>query len=149
MSPSGGNGNSPRCEPTDHDVIIRCTASASNTWTGALGVEPISGNFLVVFNDDGITNVIEELNSFRSQWTPQVFKVFANWVEANHPDDAAIMFEADTDINQETPGSLRTEHQPLRRVPTRRIAETIQAFWKGSTPARQDCPGTTGEEPWW
>ncbi len=107
-----------KCEPADDDVTIRCTASASNTWSESLGVEPVSGNFLVVFSDDGITDVTEELDSFISQWSPQVFAVFADWVQENHPDDAAIMFDFDMDINQEI--------LDLYELNTGRFAESLQ-----------------------
>lgn len=83
------------------DITADCTATARNTWSDALGVEPITGMFVVRFGDQGIIDVGDKFSSFIDQWSVQVFGVFRDWVSESHPEDAAIMFEFDVDINPE------------------------------------------------
>ena len=84
------------------DGIVECTASARNDWSDAIGVEPISGAFLVRVEETGIIYVTSAgLPSFREQWVPQVFNVFAGWVGRNHPDDANIMWNSSEDVTPE------------------------------------------------
>lgn len=56
---------------------VECTMTPSNAWSNALGVEPVSGTFLVRFGDSGIVAVDDYLDSFVSQWSPMVFEVFS------------------------------------------------------------------------
>ena len=89
-----------QCVDTN-DTTAECTATARNSWSDALGVEPISGTFIVRFGDDGITDVTDKSDLFIGQWSPQVFGVFAQWVAENHPNDEAVMFDFAVDINPE------------------------------------------------
>ena len=97
---------------------VECTATATNAWSDALGIEPITGTFLVRFGDDGIAAVGDQFASFGQQWRPMVFEVFAEWVEANHPDDAQVMFNFVVDVNPEILG--------LYEVNTERFVEAHQ-----------------------
>lgn len=76
----------------DTDVVAICFATARNAWSDALGVEPVTGEFRLRLIDGVIISVELWTDSFVSQWGPQVFEVFVRWVEANHPEEAAIMF---------------------------------------------------------
>lgn len=78
-----------------------CTVSASNTWSDALGQEPISATFAVQLNDDGVVNVDDVSNAFFGRWFPEVGDQFKAWVEINHPDDAEVMFGRDTAAHPE------------------------------------------------
>jgi hypothetical protein len=80
---------------------VECTATASNAWSEALDVDPVTGTFVVQFSEDGITGVVDEGESFLNQWSPMVFEVFAGWVERNHPEDAEVMFNFEVDVNPE------------------------------------------------
>ena len=80
---------------------VECTATASNAWSEALDVDPVTGEFVVQFSEDGITRVVDKGESFSSQWIPTVFEVFAGWVERNHPNDAEVMFDFEVDVNPE------------------------------------------------
>ena len=80
---------------------VECTASASNAWSEALGLEPITGTFLVRFTDDGILTVDERSGSFSSQWLPMVYDEFAAWVQTYQPEDAQVMFNFGVDLNPE------------------------------------------------
>jgi hypothetical protein len=80
---------------------VECTAAASNAWSDALGVEPVTGTFVVSIGDDGILTVNEQSVSFSSQWSPMVFEVFQRWVRSNHPDDARVMFDLGVDVTPE------------------------------------------------
>jgi hypothetical protein len=80
---------------------VECTATASNAWSEAMGVDPVTGTFVVQFGEDGITEVIDKDGSFEDQWVARVFEVFADWVSTNHPDDAEVMFDFEVDVNPE------------------------------------------------
>ena len=81
-------------------ATVECTAAGRNAWSDALGVDPVAGTFVVRFGTDGITYVTEKHESFFSKWHPLVFEIFADWVVANHPDDADVMFDL-VDVNPE------------------------------------------------
>lgn len=87
-----------------NETTAECTASARNSWSDVLGVEPVSGTFIVRFGDGGITDVDDKFATFLGQWSPQVFEIFADWVTENRPDEAAIMFDFDVEINSEILG---------------------------------------------
>ena len=80
---------------------VKCTATARNAWSDALEVEPVPGTFVVRFGENGISQIVDEADSFASQWSALVFEVFAGWVFTNHPEDAAIMFDFSVDVNPE------------------------------------------------
>ena len=82
-------------------LAVECVASAGNDWSDVLGVEPITGTFVVRFSGDGIVSVADEYDSFIRQWSPMVFEVFADWVATNHPADAEVMFDFQVDVNSE------------------------------------------------
>lgn len=78
-----------------------CTVTARNSWSEALDVDPIRSVFVVRVGEDGITDVTDQFQEFASQWTPLVFQDFVQWVNENQPDDGAIMFDFDMDVNPE------------------------------------------------
>jgi hypothetical protein len=45
---------------------VECTATASNAWSEALDVDPVTGEFVVQFSEDGITGVVDKGESFSS-----------------------------------------------------------------------------------
>ncbi len=96
--------------------FVKCLASASNTWSEALSVEPISGEFLVRFSGDEIIAVETDGDSFL--WSPKVFEKFATWVAENHPDEAAIMFDLKVEMDQEI--------LDLYEINTVRFVESLQ-----------------------
>lgn len=75
----------------------QCSAAASNPWSDALDVEPVAAQFFMTFSDAGITSVSVG-GVFPSEWGSMVFNPFADWVQQNHPEDAATMF-APEDVN--------------------------------------------------
>jgi hypothetical protein len=83
------------------DGAPRCSASANNPWSEALGVEPVTATFIVRFGENGIIEVEDQFDNFLNEWGSQVFGVFAEWVTENHPDDAAVMFDFSVDVNPE------------------------------------------------
>jgi hypothetical protein len=90
------------CSEVD-DGAIECTASARNSWSDSLGVVPVTGTFHVDVGDGGVTGLADR-SGFGSLWAPSVFRVFAAWVDTNHPADAATMFDFDVDVNEEILG---------------------------------------------
>ncbi|MDH3300252.1 MAG: hypothetical protein OES24_07070 [Acidimicrobiia bacterium] len=83
------------------DGAAKCSVTAGNAWSEVLGVEPVTGIFIVRFGENGIIEVEDQVDNFLAQWGPQVFEVFFDWVTENHPDDAAIMFDFSVDTNPE------------------------------------------------
>lgn len=81
--------------------MVECTATATNAWSDALGIEPVTGTFRVRFGDNGIGAVDNLADSFIRQWSPRAFEPFAAWVRDNHPDDASVMFDLDEDVNSQ------------------------------------------------
>lgn len=84
--------------------FVECTANGSNAWSDALGIEPVPGTFRVRFDDEGIVLVDDVFPSFESEWVRTVFSEFAEWVQANHPEDADVMFNLNDDVNPEILG---------------------------------------------
>lgn len=84
----------------DGDEQVVCSAAASNAWTRALGVEPVAGEWVVEVNDDGVARNLPH-DDFRDRWGSSAFGPFAGWVQDNHPDDAAVMFAFDDDVDDE------------------------------------------------
>lgn len=80
---------------------VECTASASNAWSEALGVEPVTGTFVMEASENGFTRIVDKDESFLGQWTTMVFDLFVDWVVANHPDDADMMFDFSIELNPE------------------------------------------------
>lgn len=77
---------------------VECMATASNAWSDASGVEPVTGTFLVRFDDDWIA-AVDAQPQFSAQWSPMVFEPCAEWVQMNHPDDAEVMWGSEEDVN--------------------------------------------------
>jgi len=98
------------CVPNDA-VSAKCTATASNAWSDALEVDPVTGTFVIRFTDDGIRYVDEQTRSFSSQWVPSVFFEFEEWVETNFPADAETMFNFGIDVNPEILAMYETNTQ--------------------------------------
>lgn len=87
------------CVAQDADDV-ECVAAASNAWSDALGIEPVTAAFRVDIGDNGILTITDRASMFSRQWAPNVFGVFESWVRANHPDDV-VMFtgqEVDSEI---------------------------------------------------
>lgn len=94
---------------------IECTVTGRNAWSDAIGVEPVTGVYFMDHGPSGITNIVENRDSFSRQWIPDVFDIFARWVEIHHPEDAPIMWN-DADIT--------TEGLELFRANTARFVES-------------------------
>jgi hypothetical protein len=97
---------------------VECTATARNAWSDALEVEPVPGTFVVRFGEKGITEIVDKADSFLNQWSPQVFEVFAGWVETNHPEDFALIW-GESDLNP-------SEILDLYETNTKRFVEAHQ-----------------------
>jgi hypothetical protein len=81
--------------------VVECTASASNAWSEALGLEPVPGTFVVRYGDGGITTVKDQSASISSQWLPNVYRVFERWVQEHYPEDAQSMFNLSVGVDPE------------------------------------------------
>jgi hypothetical protein len=79
---------------------IECTVTGRNDWSDAIGIDPVRGTYFMEFGENGITNIIEQRESFVRQWLPDVFDTFSRWVSTYHPEDAPIMWN-DSELTQE------------------------------------------------
>lgn len=74
-------------------IQVSCTYTMQNAWSEALGVGPFTGsNYRFVIADgqiQQITNIVDF-----SEFDPQVFAVFQDWLTATHPDDVDVMFNS-------------------------------------------------------
>lgn len=86
---------------TDGDAVVLCIATARNPWSDVLEVGPVAGAFEVEVGESGITAITDKSGSFISQWSPQVFEVFGNWVLDFHPEGGALMFDFEVDVDPE------------------------------------------------
>ena len=80
---------------------VECSVSARNSWTDALGEEPVTGTYVMEIGENGITAMVDKDEGFGRQWSEVSFEVFADWVERHNPRDAAIMFDFDVDVSPE------------------------------------------------
>ncbi|HEX5671779.1 MAG TPA: hypothetical protein VFY46_03560 [Acidimicrobiia bacterium] len=87
------------CIQTDQGQA-ECAVAGSNAWSDALGEEPVPGTYIMEVGPKGITAMVDKDEGFARRWGEVSFLVFADWVERNHPSDAAVMW-SDSDINQE------------------------------------------------
>lgn len=100
---------------SDGAAVLECTATARNPWSDVLDVDPVTGTFEVEVGEAGITAITDQSGSFMSQWSPQVFEVFGNWVLDHHLDEGELMFDFEVDIDPEI--------LDLYRVNTERFVE--------------------------
>lgn len=100
---------------SEGEAFVECTATANNPWSDVLGVDPVTGTFEVEVGEAGITAITDQADSFISQWSPQVFEVFGNWVLDHHLDEGELMFDFSVDVSPEI--------LDLYRVNTERFVE--------------------------
>lgn len=93
---------------------VECTASASDAWSDASGVEPVTGTFLVRFDDVGIATV-DPQPQCGAQWSTMVFEPIFAWVRTTHPDDADVMWGSEEDVNAEILALFAAKHRTLCR----------------------------------
>jgi hypothetical protein len=77
------------------------------------------------FDGDGIVAVGDQFTSFGTQWGPTVFEVFAEWVETNHPEDAAVTFDFDEDVHSDILAMYEVHTFPLRRSSAGRMMRLL------------------------
>jgi hypothetical protein len=84
---------------------VSCTYTMQNAWSEALGVGPCTGsNFRFVIADGQIQQVIHTVDF--SEFDPQVFAVFQDWLTATHPNDVDVMFDSSSGNFSLTPEAI-------------------------------------------
>ena len=74
-------------------IQVSCTYAMQNAWSQALGVGPFTGsNFTFVIADGQIQQVTHFFDF--SEFDPQVYAVFQEWLTATHPNDVGVMFDS-------------------------------------------------------
>jgi hypothetical protein len=87
-----------QCVEADNGSAV-CTAAARNLWSEVLDVDPVEGEFEMQIGNTGIIAITDQGLGFGRAWGELVFDEFADWVAANHAEDASVMFDFDTDVN--------------------------------------------------
>jgi hypothetical protein len=72
---------------------VRCTFDFQALRSDELGLGPFSGNYFNLTVRDGRI-VRASYHDGAEPFSPQVWEPFASWMEANHPQDAAIIFSS-------------------------------------------------------
>ena len=89
----------------DPPIQVSCTYTMQNAWSEALGVGPFTGsNFTFVIADGQIQHITHVFDF--SQFSPQVYDVFLDWLTATHPNDIAVMLNSTTGNFNVTPESI-------------------------------------------
>jgi hypothetical protein len=72
-------------------IQVSCTYTMQNAWSEALGVGPFTGsNFTFVIADGQIQQVTHFFDF--SEFDPQVYAIFQEWLTATHPNDVGVMY---------------------------------------------------------
>lgn len=79
------------CEE-DGLITAVCTVASGNAWSEALGWTPIETDYLVEVANGRAESFTWEENTHWGRWDQEVVGVFRDFVESEHPDDAARMW---------------------------------------------------------
>ena len=86
-------------------IQVSCTYTMQNAWSEALGVGPFTGsNFRFVIANGQIQQVTHIFDF--SEFDPQVFGVFQEWLTATHPGDVDVMFDSSSGNFSLTPEAI-------------------------------------------
>jgi hypothetical protein len=97
----------PKCQATavGPPITVICTYTMENAWSVALGVGPFTGsNFRLVIDDGQIQRVDQDVDV--SQFDPQVFAVWWEWLDDNHPGAVEEIYGENWEDVQQTPEHL-------------------------------------------
>jgi hypothetical protein len=76
---------------TATETTVHCTFDFHSLRSDELGLGPFSGSYFdLTVRDGAIVRASTNLNS--DEFSSQVWSPFADWMEANHPDDAAAIY---------------------------------------------------------
>ena len=97
-------------------IQVSCTYTMENAWSQALGVGPFTGSNFTFVIADGQIQQITHVFDF-SQFSPQVYEVFLDWLTATHPNDDDVMINPTTGNFNVTPESIALfEHHTIEFV---------------------------------
>jgi hypothetical protein len=88
----------PQCTTTDvgPPTVVRCTYAMEDSMSRALGAGPFTGSsFELVVVDGRIEHATHEFDF--SRYDSEVFEIFAEWLDTNHPGDSDVMFRTAAD----------------------------------------------------
>ena len=157
------------CEETgtfSFGTDVRCTIDFHLFGSGGLGRDPYGGSaFDLTIRDGEIVGASMFFETDR--FSPEMWEPFAEWVSANHPEDAAVMYEDETHsgvgLTEESVGLWRERIDeyvngiasggPLSAGQNSRVVEgvrfsfTVPDGWEahGSTSINRDYVGSQGQ----
>jgi len=73
-------------------ALVTCTYTHEGAWSQALGVGPYGGSRFIFRIEDGLITRVNNLFD-TSEFSSQVWEVFAAWVSENHPDDVLRLYQ--------------------------------------------------------
>lgn len=88
------------CEPDTVEADVRCEIAVRNRLTDLTGTE-LAGFSLLTMTDGTIDRVNLDGLDF-SDYSPNAFMPFQNWLRGNHPDDYQTIFEDNDPFRQTT-----------------------------------------------
>ena len=125
------------------ETTVRCTFEFHALRSDELELGPFSGSYFDLTVRDGEI-VRASTNSNSEQFSSQVWSPFASWMEANHPDDAAIIYSS-PDANG---ARLTDEAIPLWEQHTARVRRLPKPRRSPEDLLRRGAPSTpTGRSP--
>jgi hypothetical protein len=75
---------------TDTGTTIRCTVDFHDLRSDEMGLGPYSGTYFDLTVVDG--EIVKAIKNWGiAEFSPQVWKPFAAWMSANHPEDVSVM----------------------------------------------------------
>jgi hypothetical protein len=101
------------CVDTNVETVVRCTYDFHGIRSDEIGRGPYSGSYDDITVRDG--KVVDVWGYFEiTEFSPQMWEPFAEWVSTNHPEDVAAMYKGDFRDYQLTPESIRLWEQHTR-----------------------------------
>lgn len=125
------------CTPSEGQgpgITIRCESAYQSIRSDELGLGPfVDGSTAVVVADGKITSISSMMDFSENGFEEQVWDPFGAWIDAHHPDDRAVMYDAGERFTA-TEESIRLWEQRSREWVDARLAaeqvatEFLQAF---------------------
>ena len=95
------------CEAQADDFDVQCATAEENRLTELTGVE-FPGDVRFRMTDGKVTFM--ELEADFSEYGPNAFAPFEEWITTNHPDDAALIFQQDMRVLTGEVAALLDQH---------------------------------------
>ena len=86
-------------------IQVSCTYTMQNAWSEALGVGPFTGSNLRFVIANGQIQQVTHIFDV-SEFDPEVWAIFQEWLSATHPGDVGVMFDTNSGDFSLTPEAI-------------------------------------------